>query len=53
MRQSVEADIAGLKILLGELGVAKTDLSMQIDSLTDELTTMKRNHEEVLSLQSD
>ncbi|KAG8006607.1 Keratin [Nibea albiflora] len=47
MRQSVEADIAGLKMLMGELGVAKTDMSMQIDSLTEELVSMKKNHEEV------
>lgn len=50
MRQSVETDIAGLKMLLGELGMAKTDLSMQIDSLRDELESMKRNHEEVRPL---
>lgn len=48
MCQSVEADIAGLKMLLGELGAAKTDLNMQIDSLRDELESMKNNHLEVL-----
>lgn len=47
MRHSVEADIAGLKALMGDLGVAKSDLSMQIDSLKEELGYMKKNHEEV------
>ncbi|XP_035471770.1 keratin, type I cytoskeletal 13 [Scophthalmus maximus] len=48
MRQSVEADISGLKVMLGELGVAKSDLSMQIDCLREELTSMKTNHGEDL-----
>lgn len=47
MRQSVEADIAGLKVILGEVGRAKTDCTMEIDSLTAERDSMKANHEEV------
>uniref|UniRef100_A0A8C2YVF7 Keratin, type 1, 19e n=2 Tax=Cyclopterus lumpus TaxID=8103 RepID=A0A8C2YVF7_CYCLU len=48
MRRSVEADIAGLKMLLGELGVAKIDLTMQIETLTEEQLNMKNHHEEDL-----
>ncbi|KAG8002920.1 Keratin [Nibea albiflora] len=46
MRQSVEADVAGLRKILDDTNVIRLHLESDIESLREELISLRKNHEE-------
>ncbi|XP_035602611.1 keratin, type I cytoskeletal 13-like [Oncorhynchus keta] len=50
MRMAVEADISGLRRVMGDMNLGRSDLEMRYGGLKDELVVLQRSHQEEIAM---